>query len=75
MQHHDYGDSPLEEEASILWHLEDIARSGEGGPVQRHYNWAHQLNSGGDRSVHEHFCIMKVLELAAEVDQLNIPTL
>ncbi|CAK0792456.1 unnamed protein product, partial [Prorocentrum cordatum] len=41
----------------------------------RHYNWAHQLNSGGDRSVHEHFCTMKVLELAAEVDQLNIPTL
>ena len=59
----------------MLWYLEEIARGGEGGPVQRHYNWAHQLSSGGDRSVHEHFCIMKVLELAAEVDQLNIPTL
>ncbi|CAK0790534.1 unnamed protein product, partial [Prorocentrum cordatum] len=42
---------------------------------ERHYNWAHQLNSSGDRSVHEHFYIMKVLELAAGVDQLNIPAL
>eukprot|EP00959_Pyramimonas_sp_CCMP1952_P320416 6705393-Pyramimonas_sp.AAC.1 len=51
MQHHDYGDSPLDGEPPMLWHLEEIARSGEGGPVQRHYNWAYQLNAGGgDRS-------------------------
>ena len=33
------------------------------------------LGVGGDCSALEHFCIMKVLELAAEVDQLNIPAL
>ncbi|CAK0903705.1 unnamed protein product, partial [Prorocentrum cordatum] len=75
MQYRDCGDSPLEGEASALWYLGEIARCGEGGPFQRHCKWAHQLNAGGGRSVHEHVCIMEVLELAAEIDQLNAPTL
>ncbi|CAK0861925.1 unnamed protein product [Prorocentrum cordatum] len=34
---HDKSDSPLQDEASIFWYLEVVARSGEGGQVQRHY--------------------------------------
>eukprot|EP00959_Pyramimonas_sp_CCMP1952_P285754 5974916-Pyramimonas_sp.AAC.1 len=67
MQHHDHVDLPPGGEPSMLWYLEEIAHSGEGDPSRRYYNWAHQLDAGGDRPMREHFCSVKVLELAAVV--------
>ena len=55
--------------------MQELAQGSEG-PAPRHFNWISQSGvPGGDRSVHEHFCLSKILEVGAEVDQLNLPSL
>ena len=75
MIHHDFGDWELEAAPTLDWLLQKMVSGGEG-PISRHFTWL--SNAGiphGDRSVHEHFCIAKVFEAGAEVDQLNLPSL
>ena len=44
-------------------------------PTGRSKQWASETLNLGDRTQHEHFILTKVLELACEVDQVNVPTL
>eukprot|EP00973_Karenia_brevis_P015407 2106768-Karenia_brevis.AAC.1 len=75
MSVNDYGDSPLEGEISTEWYLNKILQTGMT-PVARHRAWVTDASiPAGDRSVHEHHVIMKVVEAASTVDQLNLPTL
>eukprot|EP00972_Heterocapsa_arctica_P064094 9456369-Heterocapsa_arctica.AAC.1 len=75
MEFHDFGDWPVEGDPSALWYLQEITRNGEG-PVGCHHTWVtHSRIPLGDRSVHEHFVISKVIKYAVEIDQLNVPTL
>lgn len=75
MEVHDFGDSPLEAEPSLLWYLQELVQAGET-PTSRHHGWVQVAGVPvGDRSVHEHYCIARVLEYAIEVDQLNVATL
>jgi len=75
MSHVDFGDWPVESEPTLEWLLQETCSSGEC-TVQRHHNWTANAHiPSGDRSIHEHFCISKVLKVAAEIDQLNLPTL
>ena len=53
-----------------------LSKMSHEGPIAHHHNWLTSSHvPSGDRSAHEHFVISKVLEAAAEVDQLNLPTL
>ena len=75
MEFHSIHDWPLEGDDSLMWFLTELV-SGHEGPVARHYTWVSSSGiPAGDRSVHEHFLISKVLEYGAEIDQLNLPTL
>ncbi|CAK0825859.1 unnamed protein product, partial [Prorocentrum cordatum] len=72
---HDFGDSPLQGEVSLPWLLTEVAQSSEG-MVTRHHTWLSASGiPSGDRSIHEHFVISKVFDLAIELDQLNTMTL
>jgi hypothetical protein len=75
MQHYDYGDSGLEGEDSADWYLDKIVSTGLD-PVARSRAWSVDSHiPSGDRSVHEHFVISKVLDTAARIDQINLKTL
>ncbi len=70
-EHHDFGDSPLQGEPSLPWLLTEVAQSAEG-MLTRHHTWlAASGIPSGDRSIHEHFVISKVFDLAVELDQLR----
>ncbi|CAK0906068.1 unnamed protein product, partial [Prorocentrum cordatum] len=72
---HDFGDSPLQGDASLPWLLTEVAQSSEG-MVTRHHTWLSASGiPSGDRSIHEHFVISEVFDLAIELDQLNTMTL
>ena len=72
MEHHDFGDTELEGEPSCMWFLEKIAQTGLT-PVARSRAWATESGvPAGDRSTFEHFVLMKVFQVAAEKDQLNL---
>ncbi|CAK0794405.1 unnamed protein product, partial [Prorocentrum cordatum] len=72
---HDFGDSPLQGDVSLPWLLTEVAQSSEG-MVTRHHTWLSASGiPSGDRSIHEHFVISKVFDLAIELDQLNTMTL
>ncbi|CAK0908034.1 unnamed protein product, partial [Prorocentrum cordatum] len=72
---HDFGDSPLQGDVSLPWLLTEVAQSAEG-MVTRHHTWLSASGiPSGDRSIHEHFVISKVFDLAIELDQLNTMTL
>ena len=75
MEHVDFGDSLLEGEPTCEWLLNRVVQTGLT-PVARSRAWA--LEAGvpaGDRSAYEHHVLMKVLEVACEVDQLNLMSL
>jgi hypothetical protein len=72
MECHDFGDSELEGGASTEWYLNKLMQTGMG-PVARSRAWAHENGLAcSDRSVHEHHVLMKVIQVAAERDQLNL---
>ena len=75
MSFHDYGDWTVEGEIVLEWLLEEACKGGQG-MVARHHTWVREANiPAGDRSVFEHLVISKVIEIGAELDQLNLPTL
>ena len=52
-----------------------MGSSGEN-PIARHNTWLNNSHIPiGDRSVHEHFCLSKIIAAATETDQLNLPAL
>ena len=72
MEHVDFGDNTLEGEPVCEYYLQKIAGTGMA-PTSRHRAWVSDSNiPAGDRSVHEHHMIMKVIEAAATKDQLNL---
>ena len=71
----EYISCPLKGEPTCAFVLDEMALSGLNATM-RHQAWVDASKvPKGDRSVFEHFIISKVLELAAEVDQLNLPIL
>ena len=75
MEHFDFGDCDVEGDPTMGWYLHRILQTGLG-PVARSRSWAQESAiPAGDRSVFEHHVIMKVLQVAAEKDQLNIMVL
>jgi hypothetical protein len=72
MEFHDFGDGELDGGPSCEWYLNKVVQTGMG-PVARSRAWAQENGiASGDRSVHEHHVLMKVIQVAAERDQLNL---
>jgi hypothetical protein len=66
---------PLEGPRSAAWWLRATRRQGTT-PLARHQKWVHESGiSPSDRSIHEHELLSQVIEQAATVDQLNVPSL
>lgn len=62
MEVHDFRGSPLEAASSLLWYLQELVQAGET-PTSRRHGWVQVAGVPvGDRSVHEHSCIARVLE-------------
>ncbi|CAK0844954.1 unnamed protein product, partial [Prorocentrum cordatum] len=72
MEHVEFNDCELEGDPSAEWYLHKMVQTGLA-PVARSRAWASESGiPAGDRSVHEHHVIMKVVQTAAERDQLNL---
>ena len=75
MEHLEFGDEELEGDPSAEWWLRKVVATGMA-PTARHRAWVADASiPAGDRSVHEHHVIMKIIESAARRDQLNLMVL